>query len=816
MHIIYEKAGFALFPCNLDKTPKVPSWRSTEYHITLDEADRVAAHGGYIGAWVPQNMVIIDLDKGHSNGVDGVKAFEELCKMHSITSDLTDTLTIKTGSSGLHLYFCLPDGIDYKELSQKSITTAVDVRTHLGYVIAAGTSGYTVVNDVPAKELPQALLNLIRTRTAEKAAAYDPDKKLPAETLKKILDKIDIQHFDTNDTWQEMVTACIATAGNASEVLDILEAWSRTDERYKDDTSIRKRIETFEPDGGITAGTFLHILKKEDISKYIIDRVRMLVGTQFNFSDSFADVFEPPFLVDYSRIHDHKEIMGAFYYTRHQASGVALFAELVRNSLIYSTNEKCFYYFDGNRWQETPGILDIIFTVLLQAGQRFYTDKSKKSDKDADDIIQSYIGFIGSLALTQKFESALKQHPVIAKKNMQWDSPDLEGTLTLADCVMDFTKRGEITFRKGKKEDYRRLYIDLHQDDFKDVGQPVKFKEFLRDAFPDTETRKTATYALSTMLSGTGKFRKLQIWNGAGSNGKSTLMELMKYVIGERAISYKADILLNKLHSASLTPELAVFRGALVAFASETEESKRVSQGAVKALTGNETMTANPKYQGMIEFKTTFQLVLSTNYLPTFSAHDAAFINRVLILPFYTAFYRTEEEMERAKARGARYFKPAKDAQVLEHAIRQERAEILHYLAKRYQELDNDIPESAECQESKKHYIDDNNDIIKFLHEFVEYQDSPAGKAWFVPTKDITEFYNQENNTKYSSKFVLMRLKEVYPLVETSSRMIHGKLTRGVRFIRLKYGAYPEGYTGNFTDEEREEYINKTREQEDY
>jgi hypothetical protein len=594
------------------------------------------------------------------------------------------------------------------------------------------------------------------------------------------------------------VTSCIAVAGNDDDVLDTIETWSKTDPHYANDPTIRKRIETFEPDGGITVGTFLHILKQQQISRYLIDKVRMEVGAQFTFSEAFTDVFEQPFSVDYSQIHNHKETMSAFYYTKHQSAGVDLFAALTKENLLYSTQEKCFYYFDGNRWEESSGILSIIFAVLLQAGQRYYTDVSRSKDNDADEIINGYIGFIGSLSVTTKFEMALKQHPQIARKHVFWDSPDLQATLTLKDCTMDFSGPDKIVFRKGNKQEFRRLFIDLSEKDFSDKSTPDAFKEFLSDVFPDQDTRKTATYALATMLSGTGKFRKFQIWNGVGSNGKSTLMEIMKYVIGERAISYKADVLLTKQHLQSLTPELAVFRGALAAFSSETEESKRVSQGAVKALTGNETMTANPKYQGMIEFKTTFQVVLSTNYLPNFSAHDVAFINRVLIVPFYTCFYHNEEEKELGRRRGSRYFKEAKDARFIEEAVKSERAQILYYLARRYRDLEDTIPESKESQEAKRHYIDDNNDIVNFIHEFVEYSET---ENWFTPTKDLTNFYNEENNTRYSSKFVVMRIKEVHPFAENHSKMINGKLTRGIKNIRLKLGAYPEGYLENFKDE---------------
>jgi len=794
----YEKAGFKLFPCNLDKSPAVASWRSSAEHLSIEKAQTLMDTGQFVGAWVPESYIIVDIDRNHygktgEEKADGMDSFRKLLNKLDILD--SDTFTVKTGSGGMHLYFTTPLGTDYKTLSQKAIAPSVDVRTHLGYVIAAGTNGYSVLNDTPPIPIPAALLEVIQTRNKDKAQQYTPTRTLSTKKLKQVLNKLDASIFNTNDTWQEFITSCIAAAGNSDTVLDILTAWSVSDPNYANDPSIRKRIETFEPEGGITAGTFIHLIKTKGITKYLINQVRLEIGRQFTYSESFSDTYEPPFDVDYSVLTENKDMVEAFYYTHHQTAGVMLFASLTKNNLLYTANEKRFYYYNRHRWVETEGILDVIFSVLLQAGVRFYTDHSDKKDEDADEILNSYISFIGGLAIMQRFESALRQHPSLTRGDVPWDSPELQGTLTLRDSTMDFSDKSKIVFRQGKREEYRRRYIDLSADDFKDQSLPENFRGYLKDVFPDDETRKTATYALSTMLSGTGKFRKFQIWNGAGSNGKSTLMELMKYVVGERAVSYRSDILLSKQAANSLTPELAVFRGALVAFASETEEHKRISQGAVKTLTGDETISANPKYQGIIEFRTTFQVVLATNYLPTFSAHDAAFINRVLILPFHTCFYHGDEDKERAKAKGAKYFIPSKDPLKFTGEIKKERAQILYYLAKRYQELEGTIPESQESLNAKRHYIDDNNDIVKFILEMCEFSEE---EDYFTPTKDLVNFYNEENNTRFSSKFVIMRVREVFPLIDTASRMVDGKLTRGLKHLRLKHGAYPEGYQGNF------------------
>lgn len=810
MLTFYEKNNFGLFACNVDKSPKVLSWKKKQYHLTIAEAERVMATGNYVGARLPKDYIVIDIDMNHKDKLgskkpDGMEPFLSLCKELELKEDFfKKTLVVKTGAGGFHLYFKLPEGIKYETLSQKGLTESVDIRTHLGYVIASGTNGYSVANKVEPMELPEKLLDRLKSKAIEKAPLYVPIKMLPPVNLEKVLNKLDIDNFATNDAWQEMITACIATSGNSPDVLNILETWSKTDQRYAEDESIRKRIETFEPSGGITAATFIYILKKEAISKYLIDKIRMFIGAEFNITEKFLEAFTAPFKLDFSAIHDNLELLKSFYYDKNQTAGVELLVQLIKEDVLYSANEKTFYFFTSNRWQETKGILKTIFTVLLQAGQRYYSDVSKKKDADAVDCFNTYVNYIGAIATQQKFELALKVHPDMLIEKPPWDSPELEATLTLKDTVMDFKGEG-IIFRKGLHSEYRRLFIDLEEKDFNNKDLPTNFRQFLKDVFPDGETRKTATYVLSTMLSGTGKFRKFHIWNGSGNNGKSALMNIMRDVIGKnRAVTYSPDILLSSKVSNSLTPELAILRGALVAFSSETEESKKVSEGSIKNLTGNETITANPKYQGMIEFHTTFQLVLATNFLPTFSAHDGAFIKRLLVLPFYTCFYETEAEKERASRSGSRYFAEAKDIQVITNSIVKEKAQILYYLAKRYQELEITIPESSECIEVKNHYISDNNSIVDMLLEVVEFDNT---KGYFTPTKDIIEYYNQEQNTRYSSRFIVARIKEVFPLVANHSKRINGKLTRGLKNIRLIYGAYPEGYQGNFTQEEIDGYI---------
>lgn len=814
----YFKENFRLFQCSpKNKSPiikKGMDWRDSRVHLNFESADRIMSTGGYVGAWIPENFVIIDVDMNHVDKEgkpkpDGLKPFKILCSELGITKDLfKSTLVIKTGSGGYHLYFKTKE-----KITQRSIAESVDIRTHSGYVIASGSSGYSVYHKADVAKLPEELENYMKSHAADKAKPFNPDRCLPKEKLKKVLDKLDVKKFNTNDLWFEFMLSCIATAGNSPEVLDLLADWSYTDINYAGDVSVRNRLETLSPSGGITPATFIFILKREDISKYMIHQIRKDIGAEFKTVSNMSENHTVPFVVDYSKVFEHEQLMQSFYYLKNQASGSRLFVELAKDNLIYSKNEKLFYFFDGNRWIESDGILEVLYAVLLHAGEVFYLEKSSKNDADGDELLSEYMHFIAPVGLRQKIEIEVKQAHDIVLNNPMWDSPELEGTLTLSDGVIDFKGR-DIIYRNGEREELRQKFVDITIEAFKECAYPEHFDRFMKNVFPNNETRNTAMVALSTMISGTGKFRKFQIWNGAGSNGKSTLMEIMKSVIGDRAATYKADVLLQKQSFSPSTgpnPDLEQFRGALVAMAAETEEGKKISQGTVKQLTGNEKMIVNPKYKGIITFHTTFQLVLATNYLPNFSAHDNAFVNRLLVIPFYTAFCDTEEERAIWRKKGARYFHETEDIEELKSKIKAERAGVLRVLVETYMRIEkNGIPESKECLELKNNYIESNDDIGKFFEDFCEYSVSPKEEAphlnrqsyFFTPTKDIVDFFNTENNTRYSAKFVQMRLKEQFPGVESYSKSINGKLTRGLKHIRLKYGAYPEGYGGNHSVEE--------------
>ncbi len=120
----------------------------------------------------PRNGVwVVDLDRGKAVGVDGLQSLAAYAP-----EELPETLTIRTPSGGLHLYFAWPSegGIG----NPVGILPGVDIRGAGGYVCAGGD--YQVVSDTPPVLAPAWLVDLARSRAdaavaGESAVAIAPD-----------------------------------------------------------------------------------------------------------------------------------------------------------------------------------------------------------------------------------------------------------------------------------------------------------------------------------------------------------------------------------------------------------------------------------------------------------------------------------------------------------------------------------------------------------------------------------------------------------------------------------------------------------------
>ncbi|GAA2614421.1 hypothetical protein GCM10010425_03680 [Streptomyces spororaveus] len=142
-----------------------------EQRATTDQAAivRCWSHKPYnIGlATGPAGLIVVDLDMPKANtGQDapgGAGNFLALCERAG--QPVSATLTVRTPSGGIHLYFTAADGIRLGNTAGK-LAPLIDTRAHGGYVVAPGSATaagtYEVTDPSPVAGLPAWLLALLQ------------------------------------------------------------------------------------------------------------------------------------------------------------------------------------------------------------------------------------------------------------------------------------------------------------------------------------------------------------------------------------------------------------------------------------------------------------------------------------------------------------------------------------------------------------------------------------------------------------------------------------------------------------------------------
>lgn len=126
-------------------------------------------------------------------------------------------------------------------------------------------------------------------------------------------------------------------------------------------------------------------------------------------------------------------------------------------------------------------------------------------------------------------------------------------------------------------------------------------------------------------------------WGAMGSNGKSTLFELIQDLLGDYAENTPAETFMAKKHDG-IPNDIARLRGARFVSASETREGRSLNAALVKQVTGQDRITARFLRQEFFTFLPDFKLVLLTNHKPRISGDDKALGRRLLLVPFTQRF----------------------------------------------------------------------------------------------------------------------------------------------------------------------------------
>ena len=309
---------------------------------------------------------------------------------------------------------------------------------------------------------------------------------------------------------------------------------------------------------------------------------------------------------------------------------------------------------DGTRWQldataEVTRFAKETITTLFREAARDIKEIGERLEKataeEREQLARWYKRASKNLSHALKCEAAPRINAMLDLVRSEPGIPVLPAALD-RDSMLLNCPNGTLELRTGKLREHRRedLVTKLCPVDYYADAQCPLFLTVLDKIFArNDELIGYVQRLLGYCLTGDVSEQILAIWWGTGSNGKSTLLNLVLEMLGEDyAIKGAPDLLVAK--NTAHPTERADLLGKRLVASIETEESQRLAESLVKDLTGGDRQRARRMREDFWEFTPTHKLILCTNHVPSIRGTDHAIWRRIRLVPFEVTIPDREQD----------------------------------------------------------------------------------------------------------------------------------------------------------------------------
>lgn len=217
---------------------------------------------------------------------------------------------------------------------------------------------------------------------------------------------------------------------------------------------------------------------------------------------------------------------------------------------------------------------------------------------------------------------------------------DLDAKPWLLNCP-----NGTVDLRSGqlREHDTADLLTQLCPTEFDPSAVAPRSEAFMASLFDSTEVIEFLQRWFGYCLTGDVEQRKMLFMIGSGANGKSTLLSVLQFVLGtDYAMQASHDLLSARQNDTHPTAMMDLFLKRLVV-CSEIDRNARMTEGAIKQLTGGKSWTGRKMRQDNWQFALTHKFAFETNNMPRFS-DDPALWDRIIVIEFSRRFWDEDKD----------------------------------------------------------------------------------------------------------------------------------------------------------------------------
>jgi len=232
--------------------------------------------------------------------------------------------------------------------------------------------------------------------------------------------------------------------------------------------------------------------------------------------------------------------------------------------------------------------------------------------------------------------------------------------------------------------------------------------------------------------------------HGSGSNGKSTIINLLKETMG----TYSSELSKSAFNFRSTDSKYALYqmRGVSQTILEELPKGVNLDIDTLKEVAGTETIVARGVCKDFISFDNMLSVFVSTNHLPKMQAHDYGSSRRLAVLPFPYRFVTAEIHNRNPQpndrmAHGSLTQEVSSNTSLLEAflAWRVQGAMRWWKAGRDRSKIETTLPSSV--IKATNHWLKTNNSIDEFLNEYITQE-----QGYCIPVSNAYSLYKEWAN----------------------------------------------------------------------
>lgn len=362
-------------------------------------------------------------------------------------------------------------------------------------------------------------------------------------------------------------------------------------------------------------------------------------------------------LSDNGKVIFHRISDPTFFSEFNDKGNAENFVNLYGDIFHYNTDSETFMFWTGKQWLKSS--IDYVsqyvddFINYLETDVRKALKEQCEGDDTKQDFIKAFNANINRLKGTagmHSMEERLKTLPNMQKQYSDFDK----------DEFLFNTKSGIVDIRTGEilPHDASKMQSMISDIDVS-FYEPTQFISFLNEIFyrGDSEKAKKETKELINLIQqifglcllGDTREQYLFIFNGGGSNGKSTLMDIVAKVLGDYCSPLDTSSITDSRNPVAAQNALAEMEGKRCAVLSETGAGMRLNMDVVKRMTGDSEIIVQKKYEQPHKMHPRFTPIMMTNVLPIISETNDGAWRRIVPIPFIRKFTDEEKDLDMPK-----------------------------------------------------------------------------------------------------------------------------------------------------------------------